>query len=140
MPLDPSIFTQYASLNQRRNEQLQANISSGLDNAYKMKSLKVEQEKLANQGLDLDKLATPVLIKRQMGETLTPQENAVLEAWDLTETRKLAPDATGNYRKVNASIFDTAPQGFDLGTIAPVPPVSSQPLPDTFAGGVAPYR
>lgn len=138
MPLDASLFMQYAALRDSQNKQLQASIGSGLDSAYKNKALKIEEEKAKNAGFDLDKLATPALIKMQMGETLTPQDTAILKAWDLSETRKLAPDATGNYRKINASIFDPGmgsgkPQGFDLGNIAPVPSVES--MPSSFIGG-----
>lgn len=138
---------QYAQLKAQQNAQLQNSIGSGLDNAYKNKTLKVEAEKAKTAGLDLDKLAVPALIKMQAGQELDPQETAILKAWDLSETRKLAPDASGNYRKVNASIFDGgAPQGFDLGNLAKTPGfvpsnvqanVESQALPDSFAGGTA---
>jgi len=139
MPLDASLFMQYAALRDSQNKQLQASIGSGLDSAYKNKALKIEEEKAKNAGFDLDKLAAPALIKMQMDpNSLTPQDTAILKAWDLSETRKLAPDATGNYRKINASIFDPGmgsgkPQGFDLGNIAPVPSVES--MPSSFIGG-----
>lgn len=108
MPLDPSIFLQGAALNNQNNQQLLQSLQGGLDNAYKMKALKLEQDKAKQAGLDLDKLASAALIKANLGEPLTPQDNAVLKAFDALETRKLAVDpTTGNYRKVNGSIFDT---------------------------------
>lgn len=141
MPLDASLFMQYAALRDSQNKQLQASIGSGLDSAYKNKALKIEEEKAKASGLDLDKLAVGPLIKMQSGQELDPQETAILKAWDLSETRKLAPDATGNYRKINASIFGGVPnspsgaaQGFDLGNLAPsVPSVES--MPSSFIGG-----
>lgn len=141
MPLDPSIFMQYAALKADQNKQLLGSINSGLDSAYKNKALKIEQDKAKTAGFDLDKLAAPALIKMQLDpNSLTPEDTAILKAWDLSETRKLAPDATGNYRKINASIFggmpnspSGAPQGFDLGNVAPIPSV--EPMPSSFIGG-----
>lgn len=141
MPIDPSLFLQYAALRQRQNEDLGNKLGNIAEqaNQERLFNKKIAAEK-ASQGLDLDKLVTPVLIKMGSGQELTPEEQAIGKAWDMRETRKLAPDATGNYRRVNASIFGDAPtpQGFDLGMVAPIAPVTSAPLPDTFAGGVAP--
>lgn len=102
MPLDPSIFLQGAALRQKNDEQLLASLQSTQDNALKRKALEVEQSKA---GLDLDKLFTPVAVKMSMGQQLSPEEMGVAKAYDMVNTAKLAQDASGNYRRVNASIF-----------------------------------
>ena len=146
MPIDANIFMQYAALRQRQNEDLGNKLGAIGEqaNTERLWNKKLEAETAA-KGLDLEKLATPALIKMQMGEELTPQDTAVLKAWDLTETRKLAPDASGNYRKVNASIFGGVPQGFDLGALGQtggfVPPDVQESveakMPQEFAGGTS---
>lgn len=108
MPLDANLFIQGAALQNQNNQQLLQSLQGGFDNAYKMKSLKLEQDKAKQSGLDLDKLASAALIKANLDpKSLTDQDYAVLKAFDTLETRKLAQDQAGNYRKVNGSIFDT---------------------------------
>lgn len=119
MPLDPSIFMQGAALRQRQNEQLLQNLQNEEELGLKRKALEAES---GLKGFDLDKLAGQALIKKEMGVELSPQENATLHAWDQINTTKLAQDPTGNYRRINASIFgDTtpAPAGFNSRALGP---------------------
>lgn len=149
MPLDPSIFYNFAALNQRDNENLVKNIGNSVENSMKQKQFdkqyKLAEREAASKGLDLEKLASGALIKQNMGQNLAPEEMAALKAFDTMNMTKLAQGPDGNYRRVNASIFGSSPQGgFDLGAAAaptgfvpgqPVPSVQSEPLPDTFIGG-----
>lgn len=148
MPLDPSIFMQGAAMSQRQNEALLNSLSNSIQNAQAMKLKK--QELAQGKGFDLEKLAGQALVKREMGEELSPQETGVLKAYDTLQTRKMAVDpVTGGYYKPNASIFEGQPRynsmarpvdqpqnvGFDFGNIpamdsldAPIPTGGKVPL------------
>lgn len=96
-----------ARIRAAQDAQLQATLG-GVADRYAAK--KQREADRAAAGLDIDKLAPQVLVKMKMGQELNPQETAILQAWDAINTTKVAQDPiTGNYRKVNASIFDGMP-------------------------------
>lgn len=131
MPLDSSLFLQGAALNNQNNQQLLNSIQGGIDNAMKMKALNLEKQKA---GFDIEKLAGAALLKSNMGIELTAQDTAALKAFDALETRKLAQDPTGNYRRINASLFDnlsfpgasTQPSAPNLAGVVNPPPLGSR--------------
>lgn len=129
MPLDPSMFLQYAALRADQDKQLQANISASLDRNLKAKEL-------GQKGFDLEKLAQTALMKSEMGQTPSPEETAAFNAYQKFEGAKQAFDPISGERYSKFQPFglsgNTAPQGFNLANL---PQVESQPIPDTFVGG-----
>ena len=130
MPLDPSIFMQYAQLQGRNNENLANTIGNVAQNYTAYKNKKTE-------GLDLEKLAQGFAVKTEMGAPTSPEEQAAFNVYQKFEAAKQGMDPyTGQtYSKFKPFGIDgTIPEagamggGFDLGNVA-------QAMPASFAGG-----
>lgn len=136
MPLDPSIFMQYAQLKQRQNENLQNSFGGAVDDYTESK----------NKGFDLEKLAQQAVLKSEMGVQPSPDEQAAFNAYQKFEGAKQGMDPyTGQvYPKYKAFGLSGQSGGFDLGAIANkvpgfaggmIDPSAIQSMPDSFIGG-----
>lgn len=97
MPLDANLFLQGAALAQRDKEMLLQNLQQGMENQYKNKALKIEQEKAKTAGFDLEKLAQATQIKKEMGIPTTPEENAMFDTFIKFQSAERGVDpTTGN--------------------------------------------
>lgn len=115
MPLDPSIFLRGADIKAQQDAQL-GNTIAGIAQNYTAR--KDKQDQMAAQGLDLDKLIDPILVKVKAGEQLTPQDIAVAKAWDMKNSTKISTDpTTGNFYRANAPLFGGG-SGLDLASLS----------------------
>jgi hypothetical protein len=140
LPLDSSIFMQYAQLKQRQNENLQNSIGGAVDDYTKAKE---------NKGFDLKKLAETAVLKSEMGVKPSADEEAAFNAYQKMQSAELGWDAYSGqpYQKYQPFGLGggSAPSGgLDFKALGQtggfVPPkvqasVEAQ-MPDSFIGGV----
>lgn len=104
MPIDASLFMQFA---QQRDAQNQALANSLNDMANQMGAVRLRREETAAEkdakGLNIDSLANQAAYKSFMGMPLTPDDQAALQVKSLFEGQKTTyePDANGAIRAVS---------------------------------------
>lgn len=141
MPLDPSIFYNFAALRQNQAQNTQAQIGNAIDSYREQK--RYEQER-AKQGLDLDALTQKAAIEYATTGQVSPEGLAAIKAKSLLEGQKVSmqqmPD--GSFRQIAMpTLWDrfqemggggqykpAFPPIAEMGVTAPVIPVDRQPM------------
>lgn len=142
MPLDPSIFYNFAALRQNQAQNQQAQLANAIQGYREQK--RYEQER-ANKGLDLDALAQKGAMEYATTGQISPEGLAAIKAKSLLEGPKVTyqPDAEGNVRAITQpSLWDrfqqmggggqyqpSFPPIAEMGGTAPLTPVDRQPMP-----------
>lgn len=128
MPLDPTIPWQGYNAAQDRKKMAMLERQQATEE-------KLAQQKLAAEGMDVGKLAERALLKQQMGQQLSPEEDAGLKAWDAMQQTGQTPDMEGNLYPSKRSIYDV------LKTKGAPPVAAANPgLPIDESGAVKPRR
>lgn len=151
MPLDPSIFTNYANIRANQNAQLGANIGNAIENVQRQRmfnqaqeleqrrydeQMALKREELSRQGLDLDKIIPSIAVKSALygPESLSQEERAFGQAYDMLQSSKVAFDPlTKEPYSPYRPIFTKEPAGFNY-------PVVQQPVVESSPLGGAPME
>jgi hypothetical protein len=109
MPIDASLFMQFANQRAQENANLQNALSQGINNYTTGRMLKEEidlkKQEMASKGLDFDKLVQNAAINIQSGKG-TPQDYQYLQAKDLIDGPKMVFDPATQNLVSSGTIMD----------------------------------
>lgn len=107
MPIDASLFMQFANQRAQEDANFQNALAQGINNyttgRARKQELDLKKQELAKTAFDIDKLSAQAAYKSFMGIPLTPDDQAALQVKSLFEGQKTTyqPDANGAIRAVS---------------------------------------